>query len=52
MINEFFTRIPLIQLPIAILVGLIPYLIYTINQKIHKLGDPPWKEDQGNKEMD
>lgn len=26
-----------------ILAFAIPYIIYKINQKLHKIGDPPWK---------
>ncbi len=26
---------------------LVPYLIYKLNQKLHKKGDPPWKKEDG-----
>lgn len=29
----------------AILSTAIPMLVYFINQKLHKYGDPPWKKD-------
>jgi hypothetical protein len=36
----------------AVLAFVIPYSIYKINDKLHQLGDPPWKknnkQDQGN----
>ncbi|MBB3113294.1 hypothetical protein FHS18_005397 [Paenibacillus phyllosphaerae] len=28
----------------TILAGAIPFLIYQYNQRLHKNGDPPWKE--------
>lgn len=28
-----------------ILAFAVPYGIYKINQRLHKWGDPPWKED-------
>nr|WP_204669689.1 hypothetical protein [Gracilibacillus alcaliphilus] len=27
----------------TVLSFLIPYVIYKVNQKLHKYGDPPWK---------
>ena len=34
----------------TVLSFLIPYLIYKINQKLHKYADPPWKKDEGENE--
>ncbi|GAB3800380.1 hypothetical protein [Virgibacillus kimchii] len=28
----------------TILAFVIPYIIYKINQKLHAIGDPPWKK--------
>ncbi|GIO24844.1 hypothetical protein J11TS1_34250 [Oceanobacillus sp. J11TS1] len=33
----------------AVLSFLIPYAVYKVNQKLHKYGDPPWK-DKGYRE--
>ncbi|WP_186446129.1 hypothetical protein [Paenibacillus cremeus] len=30
----------------AVLSGLLPYLVYRINKKLHELGDPPWKKQE------
>ncbi|WP_187378599.1 hypothetical protein [Oceanobacillus jeddahense] len=30
----------------TVLTFLIPYVIYTINQKLHEYGDPPWKHER------
>lgn len=39
----------MIQMEVFIYTGLsliIPWLIYRINQKLHELGDPPWKKQK------
>ncbi|WP_162840586.1 MULTISPECIES: hypothetical protein [Gracilibacillus] len=33
----------------TILALLIPYVIYKINQQLHKYGDPPWKAKSDEK---
>jgi hypothetical protein len=32
----------------TVLSVLIPYTIYKINRKLHKLGDAPWSKEQDN----
>ncbi|WNC13507.1 hypothetical protein [Brevibacillus brevis] len=34
---------PYLTLTGVVLSFLIPYLLFKINGKLHKLGDPPWK---------
>lgn len=33
----------------TIMAFLIPYLFFKINNKIHELGDPPWKKRNNSK---
>ncbi|MCT1904314.1 hypothetical protein M3C91_16430 [Oceanobacillus sojae] len=30
----------------TVLSFLVPYVIYKVNQKLHKYGDPPWKHSK------
>ncbi|MEW9676094.1 hypothetical protein ABRT01_07920 [Lentibacillus sp. L22] len=30
----------------TIVAFLVPLVIYKINRKLHRFGDPPWKEDE------
>lgn len=44
MLERFIGYIPPYSLLICtILSSLIPWSVYTINTKLHKYGDPPWK---------
>ncbi|WP_170150260.1 hypothetical protein [Oceanobacillus halophilus] len=27
----------------------VPYVVYKVNQKLHKSLDPPWKQEENNK---
>ncbi len=30
----------------AALAGLVPWIVYKINQTLHRYGDPPWKREK------
>ncbi|UOQ86474.1 hypothetical protein [Gracilibacillus salinarum] len=48
--NVISERIPtLFTIVCTLLAYAVPYLVYKINQQIHKALDPPWKKEENNK---
>jgi hypothetical protein len=44
-------RIPsMLGIVCTILTVAIPYSVYKLNQKLHKIGDPPWKKGKPNED--
>jgi len=44
--KEIASRWPTTEtLVYAALSALVPWVVYTVNKKIHKYGDPPWKKE-------
>lgn len=31
----------------TVLIFLIPFVMNFVNERMHKVGDPPWKKDEG-----
>jgi hypothetical protein len=46
MFDKFLGRIPEnLIIMCTFLAWLVPFLFYKSNQKLHKYGDPPWKNE-------